>query len=90
MRDFKIVVETIKYADVLVVSMKEEGTPSDKLDRLVKTGSRYGIEIIVDKSKAIGISRTRKPLRIVRDQEPENVQIVTKFSDKIWPLRQRN
>lgn len=74
MRDFKIggrVVETIKYADDLVVLGKEK-TVRYMLDTLVEAGMNYEIEINVGKSKVMGCQD--KPLRIIGgNQELKNV-----------------
>ncbi|MDR5124748.1 reverse transcriptase domain-containing protein, partial [Salmonella enterica subsp. enterica serovar Typhimurium] len=72
--DFMIggrVINTIKYADDLVLLAKNEETLQAMMDRMVETGKNYGMDINIDKSKVMRISKRDKPLRI--NQELENV-----------------
>ena len=75
--DFMIggrVINTIKYADDLVLLAKNEETLQAMMDRMVETGKSYGMDINIDKSKVMRISKRDKPLRIVvGNQELENV-----------------
>ena len=75
--DFMIggrVINTIKYADDLVLLAKNEETLQAMMDRMVETGKSYGMDINIDKSKVMRISKRDKPLRIVMgNQELENV-----------------
>lgn len=49
--------ETVKYADDLVLVVKEDETLQDILDRLVETRRNYGLTINFDKLYTIGITR---------------------------------
>ena len=53
--DFKIggqIIHTVKYADDLVLLAKEEKVPQDMVDKLIKIGRCYGMEINVEKNKS--------------------------------------
>jgi hypothetical protein len=57
--DFKIgqVIRTLKYADDLVLLAKEETVLQGVIDRLIEIGRRYGMEMNVEKTKVMRISR---------------------------------
>jgi hypothetical protein len=58
--DFKIqgqVICTVKYADDLVLLAKEETVLQGMTNRLIETGRRYGMEMNVEKTKVMRISR---------------------------------
>ena len=58
--DFKIVgqiIHTVKYAHGLVLLAKEEKVLQDMIDKLIETGGCYGMEMNVEKTKVMRISR---------------------------------
>jgi hypothetical protein len=76
--DFKIGgrrINTAKYADDLSVLAKTEEVLQVMMDKLEKTGKEYGMEINIEKSKVMRISKKQKPLQIkVGGQKLENVE----------------
>jgi ribosomal protein RSM22 (predicted rRNA methylase) len=65
----------VKYADHLVLLAKEETVLQAMIDRLIETGRYYGMEMIVEKTKAMKISRQPSPLQIMIDRkQPKNVR----------------
>ena len=72
--DFKSggqIIQAVKYADDLVLMAKEETVLQDKL---IETGRCYGMEMNVEKTKVIRISRQPSPVTIMIDQKQlENV-----------------
>jgi len=74
--DFKIgghVIRSVKYTDDLVVVPKEATVLQGMTDRLIEVG-RCGMEINMEKSKLIAISRQPSPVPAMIDQkQPENV-----------------
>jgi hypothetical protein len=70
--DFKIgghVIRTVKYADDLVLLAKEETVLQGMVDRLIEIGRRYGMEMDVEKTKVMRISRQPAPMKIMIDQK---------------------
>jgi hypothetical protein len=58
--DFKIgeqIIHTVKYADDLVLLTKEEKVLQDMIDKLIEIGGCYGMEMDVEKTNAMRISR---------------------------------
>jgi len=58
--DFNIggqIVHTVKYADDLVLLAKEEKVLQDMIDNLIEIGRCYGMEMNVEKTKVMRISR---------------------------------
>ena len=58
--DFKIgghVIRTVKYADGLVLQAREEKVLPGMVDRLSEIGRRHGMEMNVEKTKVMRISR---------------------------------
>jgi predicted nucleotidyltransferase len=58
--DFKIggqISHTVKYADDLVLLAKEEKVLEDMIDKLNEIGRCYGMEMNVEKTKIMRISR---------------------------------
>jgi len=52
--DFKIggqIIQTVKYADDLVLLAKEEKVLQDMIDKLIEIGRCYGMEMNVEKTK---------------------------------------
>jgi hypothetical protein len=75
--DFKIrqVIRTVKYADDLVLLAREEKVLQDMVDTLIETGRRYGMEMNVEITKVMRISRQPSPIKIMIDQNQlENVE----------------
>jgi hypothetical protein len=76
--DFKIggqVICTVKYADDLVLLAREEKVLQGMVDRLSEIGRRYGMEMNVEKTKVMRISRQPSPMKIMIDQKQlENVE----------------
>jgi hypothetical protein len=76
--EFKIggqVIHTVKYADDLVLLAREEKVLQGMFDRLVEIGRHYGMEINVEKTKVMRISRQPSPMKIMIDQKQlENVE----------------
>ena len=70
--DFKIggqIIHTVKYADDLVLLAKELKVLQDVIDKLTETGRRYGMEVNVEKTKVVRISRQPFPVKIMIDQK---------------------
>ena len=54
---------------------KEEKVLQDMIDKLIEIGRCYGMEMNVEKTKVMGISRQPFPLKIMIEQkQPENVE----------------
>jgi len=74
--DFKIgghVIRSAKYTDDLVLVATEAPVLQGMIDRLIEVG-RCGMEINMEKSKLITISRQPFPVPVMTDQkQPENV-----------------
>jgi hypothetical protein len=55
--------------------MKEERVLQDMIDKLIEIGRCYGMEIKVEKTKVMRISRQPFPVKIMTDQKQlENVE----------------
>jgi len=70
--DFKIggqIIYTVKYADDLVLLAKEETVLKDMIDKLIEIGRCYGMEMTVEKTKVMTISRQLFPVKIMIDQK---------------------
>jgi hypothetical protein len=76
--DFKIgwqIIQTVKYAGDLVLLAKEEPVLQNMIDKLTEIGRCYGIEMNVEKTKVMRISRQPLPVKIMIDQKQlENVE----------------
>jgi len=76
--DFKIcgqIIHTVKYADDLVLLAKEEKVLQYMIDKLIEIGRFYGMEVNVEKTKVIRISRQPFAVKIMIDQKQvENVE----------------
>ena len=58
--DFNIcgqIIQTVKYADELVLMAKEETALQGMFDKLTELGRCYGMEMNVEKTKVMRISR---------------------------------
>ena len=70
--DFKIggqIIHTVKYADSLVLLAKEEKVLQDMINKLTEIGRCYGMEMNVEKTKVMRISRQPLPVKIMIDQK---------------------
>jgi hypothetical protein len=78
--DFKIggqIIHSVKYAADLVLLAKEEKVLQDIIDKLIEIGGCYGIEMNVEKTKVMRISRQPFPLNIMIDQKQlQNVEFL--------------
>ena len=57
--DFNIggqIIQTVKYADELVLMAKEKTVLQGMIDKLIETGRYYGMEMNVEKTKVMRIS----------------------------------
>jgi len=76
--DFKIggqIIHTVKYADDLVLLSKEENVLYKMIDKLIKIGGCYGMDMNVEKTKVIRISRQPFPVKImIHQKQLENVE----------------
>jgi len=69
--DFKIrgqIMHTVKYADELVLLAKEETVLQDMFYKLIEIGRCYGMEMNVEKTKVMRISRQQFPVKVMIDQ----------------------
>jgi hypothetical protein len=65
----------VKYADDLVLLAKEEMVLQGTVDRLVEIRRFCGLEMIVEKTKVMRISRQPSAIQIMVDQnDPENAE----------------
>jgi hypothetical protein len=65
----------VKCADNFVPLAKEETVLPSMTDRLIKIGRYYGIEMNVETTKVLRISRQASPIQIMIDQKQlENVE----------------
>jgi hypothetical protein len=75
--DFKIggqIIHTVKYADDLLLA-KEEKVLQDMVDKLIEIGRCCGMEMNVEKTKVMRISRQPFSVKIIIDQKQlENVE----------------
>jgi hypothetical protein len=70
--DFKIgrkVICTVQYADDLVLLAKEETVLQGMIDRLNGIGRCYGMEMNVEKTEVMRMSRQPYPISIMIDQK---------------------
>jgi hypothetical protein len=76
--DFNIggqIIQTVKYANDLVLMAKEETVLRDMIDRLIEITRGYGMEMNVEKTKVMRISRQPSPVTIMIDhKQTENVE----------------
>jgi hypothetical protein len=75
--DFNIggqIIYTVKYADDLVLLAKEEKVLQDMIDKLIEI-RRWKMEMNVEKTKVMRISRQPSPVKIMIDQKQlENME----------------
>jgi hypothetical protein len=76
--DLKIggqIINTVKYADDLVLLAKGEMVLQDMIDKLIGIGRCYGMETNAEKTNVMRISRQPFPVKLMRDQKQlENVE----------------
>ena len=69
------VVHTVKSADDLVLLAKEETVLQDMIDKLNEIGRCFEMEMNVEKTKVMRISKQQFPVKIMVDQKQlENVE----------------
>ena len=61
----------MKYADDLELLAKEKTSLQGMIDRLIETGRRCGIEMNVEKTTVMGISRQPFTAQIMIDQKQD-------------------
>jgi hypothetical protein len=68
-------IQTVKYADNLVLMAKKETVLQGMIGKLMEIGRCYGMETNVDKTKVVRISRQPSPVTIMIGQKQlENVE----------------
>ena len=76
--DFKIggqIIHTVKYADDLLLLARKEKVLQDIINKVIETGRCYGMEINVERTKLMRISKQPFPVQIMIDQKQlENVE----------------
>jgi hypothetical protein len=76
--DFKIVgqiIKSVKYADDIVLMVKEGTVLQGMIDKLIEIRRCYGMEINVDKTKVMRISRQPFPVKfMIAPKQLENVE----------------
>jgi hypothetical protein len=69
------IIQTVKYADDLVLMAKEETVLQSMIDKLIGIGRSYGNEMNVAKTKVMRIPKQPSPVTIIIDQKQlENVE----------------
>jgi hypothetical protein len=78
------VIHTVKYADDLVLLAREENVLQGVVDRLIEIGRFYGMEMNVEKTKVMRISRQPSPMKIIIDKKQlENLEYFNYLSSMI-------
>jgi hypothetical protein len=70
--DIKIsekIIQTVKYADELVLIKKKKKVVQDVIDKIIEIGRFYGMEMNVEKTNIMKISRQTSPVKIMIDQK---------------------
>jgi hypothetical protein len=62
------IIQTVKYADDLVIMAKEEMVLQGMIDKLIEIGRCYGMEMNVEKTNVMRISRQPSPVTIMIEQ----------------------
>jgi hypothetical protein len=80
--DFKIggqIIHPVKCADDLVLLAKEERVLQDMIDKSIEIGRCFGMEMNVEKTKVMRISRQPSPVKIMMriSRQPSLVKIMT-------------
>jgi hypothetical protein len=74
----------VKYADDLVLLAREEKVLQGIFVRLIETGRLYGMEMNVEKTMVMRISRQPSPMKIMIDQKQlDNVEYFNYFGSMI-------
>jgi hypothetical protein len=85
--DFRVggqIISMVRSADDLVLLAKEETILQSMTDKLIEVGRGYGMEINVEKTKTMRISRQPTPLHIKIDKTPvENAEEFNCFGSMI-------
>ena len=69
------IIQTVKYADDLALMSKEETVLQSMIDKLIEIGRCYGMEMNVEKTKVMRISRQPSPVTIMISQKQlENLE----------------
>ena len=69
------IIQNVKYADDLVLMANEETPLRGMTDKLIETGRSYGMEMNVEKTKVVRISRKPSQVTIMIEQKQlENVE----------------
>jgi hypothetical protein len=74
--DFKIggqIIKTVKYVDDLVLMVKEETVLQGMIDKLIEIGGCYGMEMNVENTEVVRISRQPFPVKIMIDQNNQRM-----------------
>jgi hypothetical protein len=74
--DFDIggqIIQTVKYADNLVLMVKEENVLQDMVDKLIEIGWYYGMEMNVEKTTVMRLSRQPSPVTSMIDQNTQSM-----------------
>ena len=89
--DFKIggqVIRTVKYADELVLLARKEKVRQGMVHRVSEIGRRYGMEMNVEKTKVMRISRQPAPIKVMIDQKQlENVEYFNYLGNMIKMMK---
>jgi len=65
----------VTFADDFVLMAKEEKVLQDMIDKIIDTGKCYGMEMNVEKTKGMRISRKQFPVKImIKQKQIENVE----------------
>jgi hypothetical protein len=74
----------VKYADDLVLLAKEEMVLRGMINRLIEIGRCCGMEMNVEETKVLGISRESSPIQIMRDQKQlENMEYINELGSVV-------
>jgi hypothetical protein len=79
--DFKIggqIIHTVKYADDLALLAKEEKVLQDMINKQTEIGRCCGMEMFVEKTNVMRISKQPFPVKIMIDQK--QLKIVESFN----------
>jgi hypothetical protein len=69
------IIHTVKYADDFVLLAKDENVLQDIIDKLIEIGRCYEMEMNVEKTKLMRISRQQLPVKIMIDEKQlENME----------------
>jgi hypothetical protein len=85
--DFKVggqIISTVRYADDAVLLAKEETILQSMIDTLIEVRRGYGMEINVERTKTVRISRQPTPLQIKKKTGGEcgRVQLFGQYDHK--------